>query len=114
MKAKRKFTKEFKREVVEADRSGALTATQAIKQYEIVSSVLYGWMDKYDHGKLGNEATETGALENKIAELECKVGQQAMEIEFLKKVRAMQLQRKNDNPSGKPMSGSQYSAGAKC
>ena len=114
MKAKRKFTKEFKREVVEAVKSGALTTTQAIRQYEIVSSVLYGWMDKYDHGKLGNEPTETGAFENKIAELERKVGQQAMEIEFLKKVRAMQLQRKNENPSGKAMNGSQHSGGAKC
>jgi transposase-like protein len=114
MKAKRKFTKEFKREVVETVRSGALTVTQALKQYEIVSSILYGWMDQYDHGRFGNEPTETGALENKIAELERKVGQQAMEIEFLKKVRAMQAQRKNGNPSGKPMSGSQYSGGAKC
>jgi transposase len=85
MKARRKFTVEFKRKVVEEVRSGVLSVAQAMRQYELASNLVYRWMDDYDHGKLDNEPTEQGALENKIAELERKVGRQAMEIEFLKK-----------------------------
>jgi transposase-like protein len=60
---------------------------QAVRQYELSSNLIYHWMDQYEHGKLDNAPTEQGALENKIAQLERKVGQQAMEIEFLKKAR---------------------------
>jgi transposase-like protein len=87
MRARRKFDCEFKRKVVEEVRSGVLSVAQAMRQYELASNLVYRWMDQYDHGKLNNEPTAQGALENKIAELERKVGQQAMEIEFLKKAR---------------------------
>ncbi len=85
MKARRKFAVEFKRKVVEEVRSGVLSVAQTMRQYELASNLVYRWMDEYDHGKLNNEPTAQGALENKIAELERKVGRQAMEIEFLKK-----------------------------
>lgn len=87
MRSKRKFGVEFKRRVVEEVRGGVLTMAQAIRQYELSSNLIYRWLDKYEHGKLDNTPSEQGALENKIAELERKVGQQAMEIEFLKKAR---------------------------
>ena len=84
-RVKRQFNLEFKRKVVEEVRSGILTKVQAIRQYELSNNLIYRWMDEYDHGKFNNEATTQGALENKIAELERKVGQQTMEIELLKK-----------------------------
>lgn len=87
MRSRRKFGIEFKRRVIEEVRGGVLTMAQAIRQYELSSNLIYRWMDQYEHGKLDNVATEQGALENKIAELERKVGQQAMEIGFLKKAR---------------------------
>ena len=85
MKARRKFDVEFKRKAVEEGRSGVLSVAQAMRQYELASNLVYRWMDDYDHRRLNNEPTAEGSLENKIAELECKVGQQAMEIELLKK-----------------------------
>jgi len=87
MRSKRKFGIEFKRRVVEEVRGRVVTMAQAIRQYELSSNLIYRWMDQYEHGKLDNEPSAQGALENKIADLERKVGQQAMEIEFLKKAR---------------------------
>ena len=99
MKSRRKFGVEFKRRVIEEVRGGILTMAQAIRQYELSSNLIYRWMDHYEHGKLDNQPTEQGAFENKIAELERKVGQQAMEIEFLKKVRERYLAKLSEKPS---------------
>lgn len=87
-KLKRRFNLEFKRKVVEEVKSGLLTKAQAARQYELGENLIYRWMNDYDHGRFNNGPTVEGALENKIAELERKVGQQAMEIDLLKKARA--------------------------
>lgn len=99
MKNRRKFGKDFKRKVVEEVRSGLLTATQAMKQYDLSSNLVYRWMDRYEHGKLDNEPTDRGALENKIAELERKVGQLAMENDLLKKLQTSYREKLNARPS---------------
>jgi transposase-like protein len=96
---KRQFNLEFKRKVVEEVRSGMLTRVQAIRQYELSDNLIYRWMDEYDHGKFNNEPTSQGALENKIAELERKVGQQTMEIELLKKAREYYQRQIKDKSS---------------
>ena len=72
---------------------------QAVRQYELSSNLIYRWTEHYEHGRLDNTPTAQGALENKIAELERKVGQQAMEIEFLKKTRDRYLARLSEKPS---------------
>lgn len=99
MKAKRKFSVEFKRQVVEEIRTGMKTAAQAVREYELGSSTIDRWRNQYEHGKLNNEPTERGALENKIAELERKVGQQTMEIELLKKAKEYCRRRLNEKSS---------------
>ena len=99
MRSHRKFGFEFKRRVVEEVRGGVVTMAQAIRQYELSSNLIYRWMDQYEHGKLENKPTEHGALENKIAELERKVGQQAMEIELLKKARDRYLEKLSEKSS---------------
>ena len=99
MRSRRKFGAEFKRRVVEEVKGGVVTMAQAIRQYELSSNLIYRWMDQYEHGRFDNQPTEQGALENKIAELERKVGQQAMEIEFLKKARDRYLARLSEKPS---------------
>lgn len=85
MKSRRKFNVEFKKKVVEEVKAGALSTAQAIRQYELSSYLLHRWTNQYEHGKLENKPSPQGALENKIAELERKVGQQAMEIDLFKK-----------------------------
>ena len=107
MKSKRKFSLEFKRELVENIKAGVMSMAQAIRQYELGYSLIHGWMDRYESGKLNNEASETGVLKNRVAELEQKVGQQAMEIDLLKKARehyVRNLNGKSSAPSLKEVS----------
>lgn len=99
MRSRRKFAVEFKRRVVEEIKAGMMTVAQAMRQYEASSNLIYRWLDQYEHGRLENEPTAEGALENKIAELERKVGQQAMEIELLKKARDIYRQKLNERVS---------------
>ena len=108
MKIKRKFSLEFKRNLVEEIKTGVMSMAQAIRQHELGYNLIYGWMDRYERGKLNNEPSESGALKNKIAELERKVGQQAMEIDLLKKARehyVRNLGEKSSAPSLKEVSG---------
>lgn len=99
MRKRRNFGIEFKRKVAEEIRSEMLSPAQAIRQYELSSNLVYYWLDQYDHGKLNNEPTPQGALENKIAELERKIGRQAMEIDLLKKAREYYHKRVSETPS---------------
>ena len=99
MRSWRKFGVEFKKKVVEEIRSGVLSKAQAIRQYDLSSGLIHRWMDHYEHGKLENEPTHQGSLENKISELERKVGQQAMEIDLLKKVRSHYQKTLNEKSS---------------
>ena len=102
MRSKRKFTVEFKKKLVEDIRAGVLSMAQACRQNELNHSLVYRWTDQYEHGKLENDPSEKGALENKVAELERKIGQQAMEIDLLKKARehyARSLREKSSAPA---------------
>jgi transposase-like protein len=92
MISRRKFSKEFKRQVTEDIKFGGISQAQALRKYEISSSTASGWMKQYEQGKFGNEPTEEGALRNKVAELEQMVGQQAMEIKLLKKAKEISQQ----------------------
>lgn len=97
--SRRRFTREHKRQVVEEVRSGLITAAEAFRKYEINSSTFYNWQAAYERGRFDNEPTAEGALLNKIAELERKVGQQAMEIDLLKKLRETRLKKEREERS---------------
>ena len=94
--ARRRFTKEFKKQVIEEVRSGLLSSAEAFRKYEINSSTFHHWKIQYERGRFDNEPTERGAFLNKIAELERKVGQQTMEIDLLKKLREIRLQKERE------------------
>ena len=96
---RRRFTKEFKRQAVEEVRSGLITPAEAFRKFEINSSTFYNWQRAYERGRFDNEPTPEGALLNKIAELERKVGQQAMEIDLLKKLKQARLKREREERS---------------
>lgn len=96
MKQRRRFTKEFKRQVVEEVRTGLISPSEAFRRYEINSSTLYQWQTQYERGAFNNEPTREGALLNRIAELERKVGQQAMENDLLKKLREIGLREERE------------------
>jgi transposase len=100
---RRQFTKELKLQVVQELDAG-LSLAEASRRYEVHPNLIRKWRDLYrengdrafaGHGKMYRE-------EAKIAALERKIGQQAMEIEFLKKlIEANRQLRKENGGNGK-------------
>jgi transposase len=83
--SRRKFTKEFKLEAVRRLEAGVSLAEVA-RGVEVSPNVLQRWRREFRHAP-GNAFPGQGQRrwsEGKIAELERKIGQQAVEIDFLK------------------------------
>src|SRR4051812_4211211 len=86
MKSRRKFTKEFKQTAVNRLNSGQSVAEVA-RALEVHPSDLHRWRrELQEHGEHAFSGPgKKRAEESRVAELERKVGQQAMEIDFLKR-----------------------------
>ena len=86
MKSRRKFTKEFKQSAVNRLNSGQSVAEVA-RALEVHPSDLHRWRrELQEHGEHAFSGVgKKRAEESRVAELERKVGQQAMEIDFLKR-----------------------------
>jgi len=86
MKSRRKFTQEFKQTAVNRLNSGQSSAEVA-RALEVHPSDLHRWRrELQEHGERAfNGPGKKRVEETKVAELERKVGQQAMEIDFLKR-----------------------------
>jgi len=85
MKNRRKFSNEFKRQVVEEHLSGVSTAAQLMRRHDISSGLLYHWKNQYAKGHFDNPPTQEAALEERVRQLEQLVGKLTLENEFLKK-----------------------------
>ena len=83
---RRKFTKEFKEAAVRRLELGASMAEVA-RACEVDPNVLHRWRrELHEHGaKAFSGNGRSRAEENRVAELERKVGRQAMEIDFLRR-----------------------------
>ena len=83
--SRRRFTREFKITAVRRLRQGESVAALA-RALEVNPSVLHRWREEFQHGPgkafpgSGRRRTEP----DRVAQLERKVGQQALEIDFLK------------------------------
>jgi transposase-like protein len=86
VKSRRKFTKDFKQTAVRRLSSGQSVAEVA-RALEVHPSDLHRWRrELQEHGERAfNGAGKKRAEEGRMAELERKVGQQTMEIDFLKR-----------------------------
>ena len=85
MRNQRRFSLEFKRQVVEELLSGQSRLSQLCRRYNIRHSLIYHWKKQYSRGKFNNEPTEEGALRDRVEKLEQLVGRLTLENEFLKK-----------------------------
>jgi transposase len=86
MKPRRKFTKEFKLTAIRRLQSGQSTAEVA-RALEVHPSELHRWRRELEEQQ-EQAFSGTGrkrAEESQVAELERKIGQQAMQIDFLKR-----------------------------
>lgn len=103
--SRRKFTREFKVEAVRRLDAGASIAEVA-RACEVSPNALHRWRrelrDSGGHAfpGLGNKS-QTKKDEDRVADLERKIGQQAMEIDFLRRV----LQRVEEARMLQTMSG---------
>jgi transposase-like protein len=86
MKSRRKFSKEFKQEAV-TRLNGGQSVAEVARALEVHPSELHRWKrELQDHGaRAFSGVGKKRAEQSQVAELERKVGQQAMEIDFLKR-----------------------------
>ena len=83
--SRRKFTKEVKLAAIQRLERGSMAAEVA-RAFEINANLLHRWRKEFRHGP-GNAFPGTGKRrweETRVAQLERKVGQQTLEIDFLK------------------------------
>ena len=104
--SRRKFTKEFKIAALRQLDVGVSIAAVA-RSCEINPSLLHRWRRDFQQSPeqafpgLGKKRAD----ENRVAELERKIGQQALEIDFLKRcLQRIEEQRMLQALTGKPLS----------
>lgn len=104
--SRRRFTQEFKLAGVERLDQGA-SAAEVSRAFEVNSNLLHRWRRELREGH-GNAFPGEGKRrweEPRSAVLERKVGQQTMEIDFLKQcLQRIEQQRKLQASAGKPLS----------
>jgi transposase-like protein len=94
----RRFSFEFKRQVVLDVLEERVGLREMARKHSISRSLIRQWIQKYETGQLTDELDEVriAEYEGKIAELERKVGQLTMENDLLKKG-ARWTRRPNDD-----------------
>ena len=104
--SRRQFTREFKLAAVRRLETGAAIAEVA-RAFEVNPNVLQRWRREFREGP-GNAFSGPGKRrwdENRVAQLERKIGQQTLEIDFLKGcLQRIEQQRQLQAVIGKPMS----------
>lgn len=92
IKRRRKFSDEFKKQLVEEFERGELSVHELGRLHQIDSTVIYRWIYRYSsYNKRGYRVIEhqmssskkIKELEHKIKELEQKVGQKQIMIDYL-------------------------------
>jgi transposase len=104
--SRRQFTKEFKLAALQRLEMGASIAEVA-RAFEVNPNVLHRWRREFRQGP-GNAFPGLGKRrwdEGHVAQLERKIGQQTLEIDFLKGcLQRIDEQRKLQALNGKPLS----------
>jgi transposase len=110
--SRRKFTREMKLAALQRLDAGA-SAAEVARAFEINPNLLHRWRKEFRQGP-GNAFPGLGKRrwdEAKVAQLERKVGQQALEIDFLKGcLQRIEEQRILQALTGKPRPASTSSA----
>ena len=104
---RRYFSEQFKLQVVQEFLSGTATQAQLARRYHLSPHLILQWRKAFDAGRLGGEApaAELQALKAENRELKQLLGQQALELAFLKRVAAYCRQKKDgtsSSTSGEP------------
>ena len=104
--SRRQFSKEFKMAALQRLERGA-SVGEVSRAFEISPNLLHRWRQEFGQGP-GNAFPGAGQRrweEGRVAELERKIGQQALEIDFLKRcLQRIDEQRQLQAVTGKPLS----------
>ncbi len=113
--SRRQFTKEFKLAAIQRLEMGASIA-EVSRVFEVNPNTLHRWRREFRQG-LGNAFPGLGKRrwdEGRVAQLERKIGQQALEIDFLKGcLQRIDEQRRLQALAGKPLSTGRSKANGK-
>lgn len=108
--SRRKFTREFKIAALRRWEAGASIA-EVSRACEINPNLLHRWRKDFQHSAehafpgLGNRRAD----DSRVAELERKIGQQALAIDFLKRcLQRIEEQRMLQALNGKPQSTARF------
>lgn len=86
MRRHRRYSLEFKREIVRAHLAGE-TVYGLAKQHDLDTKLIRVWIGKHESGEFDEEVEAIRTAQEyqaKVAQLERKVGQLTMELDFLK------------------------------
>jgi transposase-like protein len=104
--SRRRFTREFKLAAIQRLEQG-ISIAEVARALEVNPNVLHRWRKEFRHGP-GNAFPGHGQRrwsEGRIAELERKIGQQTLEIDFLKGcLQRIEEQRMLQASNGNPQS----------
>jgi transposase-like protein len=104
--SRRRFTRELKMAAIQRLEMGASVAEVA-RVFEVDPNVLHRWRREFQQGP-GNAFPGEGRKrweQSRLAQLERKIGQQTVEIDFLKGcLQTLEQQRKLQAVTGRPLS----------
>lgn len=94
-KKRRQFSEAFKKEKVQMIERKQISVLQLSRLYEVSTVAIYKWLRKYSQKfsqgervvvEKESEGAKTMSLLNKVAELERKLGQKQLQIDYLEKL----------------------------
>jgi transposase len=95
LKRRRKFSEQFKKSKVKELVEKQITVSQLARLYGVTRTAVYKWLYKYSANhqrktilvvEMESESYKTQRLQQQVAELERKIGQKQLEIDFLNKL----------------------------
>lgn len=99
MGVRRRFSAGFRRQVVEELLDGAATMARLCRRYELHPTVMGNWKERYTKGHLAEPEQVGQGQEERIRELERKVGQLIMGNARARSAVAYTLQRRSEASS---------------
>ena len=95
----RKFSLEFKKQLVEQMLSGEVKSIEICRQHNIPRSMLYKWKDQQEQGLFDRDSSVNKSEQVRIQELERMVGRLTMDNDLLKKALAQARSQQSSNAS---------------
>lgn len=99
-KIRRKFSLEFKQQVIQEIGSGQKSLSQAAREYQVSAQVIVRWRQQAQQQQLtATPSAREKTLQAENQRLKAKVGELVMQVDFLKNYQAYVQRQKNVDTS---------------